>query len=581
MGVKTIRPGPHSFTTQLIKQLRAALATEGHAKVSDIVNTLAHRDSGCLQTPVHFSALANGNSTICLEPFNSHTACDLTKQEAAWLTLKVSLRDVLTDAVVSDIVQWLKARPSRKVSKLTVEDVVLSTENLHQFIYQGTSQSRGPKFDHLPSSAKDDILNAWNDFRTLFAGFATLLRSPPSDAGELIDDSQSVEHQAHHGQTGALASLLELEDGLLSLQSTVQRNVMALPDLIEKKQALLAAIEDTTLQDLGFAPLLNRRLRVCFPPQSDLSNKAGDIIKPVPTRPKPFQSLIEVEVGNGRALIEYKGHGEPQLLRPGDIERREERVQLLADLLRTRGPLDFNTLRCTRWFREPNNARFGLVFEYPTGYDGFVSLRETIETVGFSQRPTLGQRFRIAKYIGEALLGWHTSANWVHQAIASYNIFFFKPVKSSNFDYSNPFLCGFEFARPNAASSDTAYVDDFEFNVYRHPSRQGAPSEYHTKYHDLYSYGILLLEIGTWRLVGDYFETNRKLRITPHKMQDSIKSQAQRRLGHCMGAGYERAVSRCLNTDFGVELDDLFGSRLAKAFEDLVLKELRLGAKLE
>lgn len=50
MGVKTRPPGPHSFTTHLIKQLRASLKTTGSAKIADIVNSLASRDSECRET---------------------------------------------------------------------------------------------------------------------------------------------------------------------------------------------------------------------------------------------------------------------------------------------------------------------------------------------------------------------------------------------------------------------------------------------------------------------------------------------------------------------------------------------------
>lgn len=355
----------------------------------------------------------------------------------------------------------------------------------------------GPKFEHLPPSAKKDILNAWNDLRSSLAAFATQLRSEATAAAAFVDVTQSQEAQPSSDLSSAVTTLSEVEDGLLSLQNSVQRNIMALPALFEKKETLTKAIEDPILRDLGFAPPLSRRLKTCFNSQRAIPDDEGIITEPVVARPKSFQSLFQVGDGHDVALLEYKGGEDLHSLKPGDLERREERVQTLAELLKTRGPLEFNTLQCIRWFRQPDTAKFGLVFEYPTGYDKFMSLREIIATIGVSQRPTLGQRFRIAKYIGEALSRWHTSANWVHQAVASHNIFFFKPVKCDRFDYSNPVSCGFDFARPDAGSSDATYVDDFESNIYRHPSRRGVPSEHHTKYHDLYSYGVILLEIGT------------------------------------------------------------------------------------
>ena len=578
MGVKTILPGPQSFTTQFIKHLRTALNATGQAKISEIVNILAHRDSGCRQTPVHFSGLGEGKATICLEPFKTAKSDSLARQEAAWLTLKVSLRDMLTDTLISDIVRWLKAHPARKVSKLTVESVVLSTQNLHYFIEdEGRAKLSGPNFDQLPASAKVDILTAWGDFKITLARLATQIRSSSSITSQNTQFHTSLETNESNG---VLATLLEVEDGLLSLQGVVQRNVMALPNLYETKEALLDALEDTVMQDLGFVPLLKRRLTACFPNQPDNSLQANQIFESPLTDPKLFRSLIEQEAQGDRVLVEYKSYDGPEPLPLQATQKWERRIQTLADLLSTSGPLEFHTLRCTRWFREPNNTTFGLVFEYPMGCDGFMSLREIIRTAGVSRRPSLGQRFRIARYIGEALLKWHISANWVHQGIASHNIFFFKTIGSSYFDYSNPYLCGFDCARSNRASSDSIFVEEFEFNVYRHPSRQGAPSEHHTKYHDLYSYGILLLEIGIWDLIGNCFDSKLRKNLPPPKMLEHIKRHT-RRLGHYMGTAYERAVMRCLDADFEVELDDPVGSRLAKAFENLVIKELDLGVRVE
>ena len=57
MGVKTILPGLYSFNTHLIKQLNVFLKNTGSARVFDIVNMLARRDSGYRYTPVHRDAL--------------------------------------------------------------------------------------------------------------------------------------------------------------------------------------------------------------------------------------------------------------------------------------------------------------------------------------------------------------------------------------------------------------------------------------------------------------------------------------------------------------------------------------------
>ena len=583
MGVKTRLPGPDSFTTHLIKALRASLETTGFAKISDLVNILAYRNSECKATPVHLSGIEAGTSTVCLEPFDVNPATVLdAKREAAWLTLKVSLRDVLSETLISDIIRWFKAYPSRKVSRMTIEHLVQSANSVGHFINdEGRAGTSGPKFDQLPMPAKSDVLDAWENFRSLLATLATQLRFRRHfDDGEVQGQETGLDHVNETLRIPSTA-LLDLEDGLTSLQGIVQRSVMALPDLYGKRDSLLEAIEDTAMKDLGFIPLLYRRLRARFPSDSENLMQTEHLIKAAPTEPKMFRSLVKEELRDlGTVLVEYKTYDKQGISADG-TKRLEQQIQILANLLQTRGPPEFHTLQCTRWFHEKQKTRLGLVFECPTGYDGFKSLRELIQMPASSERPTLGERFLIVKNVGQALLKWHISANWVHQGVSSHNIYFFKPTNSTSFDYSNPYLCGFEFSRPSDGISLSVCVEDFEQNVYRHPSRQGAPSKYHTKQHDMYSYGILMFEVGVWNLVGNTFDAKSRIDLSPRKMQEHIKRNAHERLGHYMGAAYERAASRCLTMEFGIELDDPVGTKLAKAFEDLILKEIEHGTRTD
>ena len=305
MRVKTLLPGPQSFTRLLIKHIRAALDSAGFAKVSDIANALAHRGSGYIQTPIRFSGLDDSKSTIRLEPFDTNPANRIqARREAAWLTLRVSLREMLTEPLISDIIQCLKALPGRKISKLTVEKVVLSTDSLHHFIHDsGREGSSGPRFAQLEAPVKHEIVTAWNDFTTLLAAFATQFRSSVFAA----DEQEALIELASGAKPGLLASLLELENGLLALQSIVQRNVMAMPELYEKREALLQAIEDRAMRDLGFVPLLHRRLKACFPFPMNDALKTEYMIASTPTEPQIFQTLVKEKLeGLGSVLVEYK-----------------------------------------------------------------------------------------------------------------------------------------------------------------------------------------------------------------------------------------------------------------------------------
>ena len=576
-------PGPLSFTTHLINCIKTLLKTSGSARISDIANILARRDSGYRYTPVHFSGLRDGRSTISLEPFQ-HTigSSTVARREEAWLTLKISLRHMLTDPLISDVIQWLKSHPKRKVSRLTVEHVVVSANTVRQFIHDdGRGVASGPRFDTLSSTAKQEVLVAWTKFQSLFALLAHQLRTKSVSSGSSTNEDQIAIDRLDPMLHGPLSTLLKLEKNLLSLQDVVQRSVMALPNLYEDKEALLQAIEDTAMQDLGFVPLLNRRLKARFLTDLDDTMRMDHHAERVPDSSSKPQSLIKVTVGDfGLVLIEYKYY---QVLKDQShhVKQMERQAMILANLLQSPGPTGFQDLHCLRWFHEEDHQRFGLVFEYPAGYDDFKSLRDIIASAAPSLKPTLGQRFSMVKDIGEKLLKWHTSANWVHQGISSQNVYFFKSKDSVNYDYSRPYLYGFDFSRPSNGISLNTYVEDFNLNVYRHPARQGAPSEYHNKRHDLYSYGILLLEVGIWDLITNCFNEKMKQTLEPNKIRKFIRLNASRRLGQSMGLAYERATRKCLDTEFGIELDDALESRLAKAFQELVLDEIDAGTKLD
>ena len=583
MNVKTILPGPHSFTTQLIKFLKVSLKDSGSATISDIANTLARRDSGYKYTPVHFSGLRDGKSTICLEPFDIDTSNHTyAEKETAWMTLRVSLRDTITDPLISDIINWLKARPKRKVSRLTVENVVSSVNTLRYFIHdEERAAASGPKFEQLSDSAQQDVLTEWMKLKSLLAVLAIQLRPKSPVAENGIHRFEIASNNLDSALRGPLTNLIEIENSLVSLQGVVQRSVMALPNLYKNREALLEAIEDTAMQDLGFVPLLNRRLKARFPIDLDHTMKINHDAHLERVQSTESQGLVKEELSDlGPVLVEYK-HYETLENRSHNLEQLERQVMILANLLQSPDPPGFPTLRCLRWFHEPDHRRFGLVFEYPKECDDFKSLNEIIASTEYSKRPTLGRRFAVVKNMGEVVLRWHTSANWVHQGISSRNIYFFKSTDSTDYSYSEPYLVGFEFSRPSKGISDNAYVEDFALNVYRHPARQGAPSEYHAKKHDLYSYGILLLEVGMWTLVANIFNEKSKARMSPKKMREYIRLSASRRLGQSMGLSYERATLRCLDTDFGVKLDDEVESMLAKAFQELVLDNIDPGTKLD
>ena len=67
---------------------------------------------------------------------------------------------------------------------------------------------------------------------------------------------------------------------------------------------------------------------------------------------------------------------------------------------------------------------------------------------------------------------------------------------SVGIDFSEPWLHGFEYSRPELDFS-AGFVDSCPSrDIYRHPERQGQPQKLFNKLHDIYALGVVLLEIG-------------------------------------------------------------------------------------
>ncbi|TVY89017.1 hypothetical protein LAWI1_G008646, partial [Lachnellula willkommii] len=264
------------------------------------------------------------------------------------------------------------------------------------------------------------------------------------------------------------------------------------------------------------------------------------------TRPPPLMIKHQPSLG-GQVIIESRVYTKVDI-NMHKLNISDRRMEQLADLLQTAKSSEFRTLPCLRWFHN-------------------------------RQESSYGQRFLIAHRVGEALLKWHT-AGWVHQGIASKNVWFFYSQQDSicKIDYSEPYLFGFAFARQKETASSFQYVAEFEDNAYRHPDRQGSaglPTMSHTKEHDLYAYGVFLLELGLWNLVTKFI--TEKDKQNAHKMKDRIVKIAER-LGHSMGNDFKGASMTCLKGDFG---HDKAESNLTKVFELKVLDPIHIDHHLD
>jgi serine/threonine protein kinase len=203
------------------------------------------------------------------------------------------------------------------------------------------------------------------------------------------------------------------------------------------------------------------------------------------------------------------------------------------------------------------NGCFSFAFDYPEGAVGYepLSVQNLICSEQIDHKLSLNDRFQVAKMISRCLGTLH-SDGWLHKSIRSHAIkfFFHKTDKAVMLETRAPYLTDFGFSRPLDGFSAVQYAAstaiDLDRDVYRHPHRFGEPSQFFNMVHDVYSLGVVLLEIGVWKTARQmYDETfkSAKNKPTGEDVQKAFIKRARQELEHSMGSAYRDAVLLCLD----------------------------------
>jgi len=226
----------------------------------------------------------------------------------------------------------------------------------------------------------------------------------------------------------------------------------------------------------------------------------------------------------------------------------------------------FQVLYCHGFYENPEH--YGLVYRLPRAivpdeYMQCESLGNVLlhEEYKLLLAENLQNRLDLAKSLATTMYHLH-SVQWVHKSFNPDNILLFGRKsweKKVEFDWAHPYVVGFDASRANRAHSDKLPPSlRWENRVYTHPARQreGEWTRFH-KVFDIYSLGVVLLEIGTLTCFKHpSFRRNAEWTDIPAvEVQRQFGVQAMG-LKAVLGNSYSEIVEVCLSGDFGVPLDE-------------------------
>jgi serine/threonine protein kinase len=264
----------------------------------------------------------------------------------------------------------------------------------------------------------------------------------------------------------------------------------------------------------------------------------------------------------------------------GNVNTMTKDVRDLARKLCVDDPRTFGLLSCKGVIKQVDSSRaesqprvsFTMVFRTPRNLSESSSLRNKLISGG--DGIMLSDKFELARDLAKSI-GYVHTFGFVHKSVRPEAVMVFHDTDSG---MPAAFLVGFDSFRREEGKTYRRGDEDWEKNLYRHPSRQGpAPEDEYVMQHDIYSLGVCLLEVGLWRSFVSYDADGKNPVPSPalevpfddstapveYNAKEHLVRLARSQLPRCVGRKYAEVVETCLtcldpnNTDFGDEREFL------------------------
>ncbi|KAL4968686.1 uncharacterized protein BDV14DRAFT_167528 [Aspergillus stella-maris] len=241
---------------------------------------------------------------------------------------------------------------------------------------------------------------------------------------------------------------------------------------------------------------------------------------------------------------------------PGD-ERLDNVHQTLEQLVQNARVSHLGLLNFLGYYIDRANSRYAFVYQMPIDYFPFLQnptellnglkpkpLVSLLQMGEDHPVPSLETRFRLAYDLLMAVLQLR-SQNLVHGNINSSNVLIFPGLTSSNQnefgltnDLRRPYLTSFAQFSGNNPSPEPLTQ-----SMYRHPDDKRSINDDAAWAYDLYSLGLVLMEIGLWTPIGRLW----KLKYNNSIFKQRVESMYLKKLGPKCGSAYIHVVQLCLD----------------------------------
>lgn len=217
------------------------------------------------------------------------------------------------------------------------------------------------------------------------------------------------------------------------------------------------------------------------------------------------------------------------------------------------------------WFEDTKRSRYAFVYQVSTPAISrilepkelatphtLLSFLQHAADTDSSNMPSLEDRFRLAFNLASTVLHLHAKG-LTHRNINSNNIFFFVQSVLSKPDGSKPWKTGV-IRHPCLTSFDQCdedlnnpHQEPLISSIYRHPRIERGQRTRYRPAHDMYSLGLILLEIGLWMPISSLWKT--KYARLDFKLR--LQTIYIKKLAAKCGSAYMRVVDYCLRAADG------------------------------